>query len=302
MNKYETLVERAKQAYKNEQLENAAELYEEAFLEKVHLEDLMHLGAIYIDLKKYNKSIQIFKDLISIQEDNFLAYYGLGSCYNDLGRNDKAIEAFNNAIKIKPDYSDAYFGIGLLLDYKEDDDCEKYYLKTLEYEPNHYWANANLGPYYEKKENFDLALKYSLKAHEVEPNGALISFNLGVIYAKMKNYEEALKFYKEELTKETPSIDAYLNLGILYKDIYKNYNNSLIYYLEGISKDKDNVNLWYNLGCLYVLMDDYDNAYNCLLYANLKDLKLREFMSKDIELEDFRNTDTYQKLIKTITG
>lgn len=302
MNKYETLVQRARQAYKNEQLENAAKLYEEAFLEKVHLNDLMHLGAIYIDLKKYNKSIQIFKDLISIQDDNFLAYYGLASCYNDLGRSDEAIEAFKEAIRVKPDYSDAYFGIGLLLDYKDDDECEKYYLKTLEYEPSHYWANANLGPFYERKENYELALFYSKNAYEVDPNGALISFNLGVINSKMKNYDEAIKFYKDELTKENPFIDTYLNLGILYKDIYKDYNEALIYYLEGISKDKDNVNLWYNLGCLYVLMNDYDNAYNCLLYANLKDLKLRDYMEKDLELVEFRKTNKYADLLKTIKG
>lgn len=302
MNKYESLVAKAKQAYKNEQLENAAEFYEEAFLEQVHLEDLLHLGAIYIDLKKYNKAIQIFKDLISVQEDNFLAHYGLGSCYNDIGRTEDAIAAFKQAIKAKPDYADAYFGIALLLDYKDNDDCEEYYLKTLEYEPDHYWANANLGPFYEKKENFELALKYSLKAYEVDPNGALISFNLGVINSKIRNYEDAIKYYKEELTKENPFIDTYLNLGLIYKDIYKNYKSALIYYLEGISKDKDYVNLWYNLGCLYVLMEDYDNAYNCLLYANLKDIKLREYMFSDPELEEFRKTEVYEKLINTIKG
>lgn len=302
MNKYEVLVEKARQAYKNEELENAARLYEEAFTQEVHLEDLMHLGAIYIDLKKYNKSIQIFNDIISIQEDNFLAYYGLGSCYNDLGRSAEAINAFKLAIKYKEDYADAYFGIALLLDYREDDECEKYYLKTLEYENDHYWANANLGPFYEKKGEFTLALKYSKKAYETNPNGPLISYNLGVINAKLKKFDEAVKYYKEELTKENPYIDAYLNLGLIYKDVYKDYNTALIYYLEGIASDKDNVNLWYNLGCLYVLMNDYDNAYNCLLYANLKDHRIKEFMNEDTELEEFRKSNEYEKLLNTLLG
>lgn len=300
--RYEMLIEKAKLAYNNKQLEDAAELYEEAFLEEVHLSDLLHLGAIYIDLKKFNKAIQIFKDIISVQEDNFLAYYGLASCYNDLGRICDAIETFKLAIKIKPDYSDAYFGIALLLDYQDDQECEKYYLDTLKYESDHYWANINLGSFYDKLGKYDLALEYANKAYEVDPNGKLIAFNLGVVQTKLKNYDKAILFYKEEIAKEESHLDAYLNLGLLYKDVYKDYDNALIYYLEGISKHKHNANLWYNLGCLYVLMNDVENAYNCLLYANLTDLNLREYMHTDPELFEFRKTDTYDKLLKTING
>ena len=302
MNKYEILVAKAKQAYKEEDFENAASLYEEAFLEEVHLDDLLHLGAVYIDLKNYSKAISVFKDIISVQENNFLAYYGLASCYNDLGRYNDAIEGFKQAIKYKPDYADAYFGIGLLFDYQENDECEKYYLKTIEFEPDHYWANANLGPFYDRKQDYEKALKYAKKAYEIDPNGKLVSFNLGVIHEKLKDFDKAIDFYKEEISKEEAHIDAYLNIGLVYKDIFKDNNKAMIYYLEGISKDKDNVNLWYNLGCLYVVMNDLENAYNCLLYANLKDLKLREFMERDSELEGFRKTPIYNKLINTITG
>ena len=302
MSKYEVLVAKARQAYQNEELERAAMYYEEAFLEEVHLDDLLHLGAIYIDLDKYSKAIKIFNDILSVQEDNFLAHYGLASCYTDLGRTEDAINHFRNAIKIKPDYSDAYFGIGLLLDYQDDDDCEYYYLKTIEYEEDFFWANVNLGTFYDRNEKLDLALKYSLRAYEINPNERLVCYNLGVIYAKLKEFDKAIKFYKEELEKENAYINAYLNLGILYKDEYKDYETAKQYYLEGIAKDKDNVNLWYNLGCLYVRMNDFENAYNCLLYANLKDFKLREFMAKDPELDEFRSSETYEKLLETISG
>lgn len=302
MSKYEMLVAKAKQAYQNEELERAAMYYEEAFLEEVHLDDLLHLGAIYIDLKKYNKAIKVFKDIISVQEENFLAYYGLASCYHELGRSDDAINAFLDAIKVKPDYSDAYFGIGLLLDYKDDDRCEYYYLKTIEYEEDHYWANANLGPFYEKKGKYDLALKYTQKAYEINPNEKFICYNLGVVHAKLKNYEEAIKYYEKEIAKENPYIEAYLNLGLIYKDVYKDYDKAKICYLEGISKDKTFINLWYNLGCLYLIMGDLENGYNCLLYANLKDYKVREYMENDPELEEFRKTSTYEKLLSEIGG
>lgn len=302
MDKYETLVQKAKQAYKEENLIDAALYYEEAFIEEVHLDDLLHLGSIYIDLKKYNKAIEIFNDIIKVQGDNFLAYYGLATCYNDLGRSSDAINAFKIAIEIKHDYADAYFGIGLVLDYQDDDECEFYYLKTIEYDKNHYWAHANLGPFYDRKENYEEALKYALRAYELDSNGWLAAYNLGVIYSKLKDYDEAYKYYLIEIAKGEVYIEAYLNLGLLYKDIYKDYPKAQITYLEGIAKDKDNVDLWYNLGCLYVLMDRIDDAYNSLLYANLKNIKLREFMENDKELEEFRKTSTYQKLLETING
>jgi len=302
MSKYEMLVAKAKQAYQNEDLEKAAMYYEEAFLEEVHLDDLLHLGAIYLDLKKYNRAIKIFKDIISVQDENFLAYYGLASCYNEMGRTLDAINAFKEAIRVKPDYSDAYFGIALLLDYQEDPNCEYYYLKTLEYENDHFWANANLGSFYEKKGEYDLALKYSLKAYEINKDERLICYNLGVIYAKLKQYDKALKYYLEEINKENPYINVFLNIGLLYKDIYKDYEKAKYYYLMGIAKDKEHINLWYNLGCLYALMHDDENAYNCLWYACIKDFNIREFLSQDPELKEFREKTIYQKLLQEIGG
>ncbi len=302
MDKYETYVEAAKAAYKENNLIKAARLYETAFVEEVRIDDLLHLGAIYLDLKKYNSALKIFEDVISVQPNNFLAYYGLASSYNDLGRAEDAIINFKKVLMLNPEYADAYFGIALILDYQDNDECEKYYLKTIEYDPNHYWANTNLGPFYDKKENYELALKHTKIAFDIDPNGSLVAFNLGVIYSKLKDFDESLKYYKIELEKDNPHITTYLNLGLLYKDIFKDFDLAKQTYLEGISKDKDNSDIWYNLGCLYVALDDLENAYNCLLYANLKDFKLRDFMKEDPELEEFRKTLEYKKLIETIKG
>ncbi len=302
MEKYERIVAAAKKAYRNNNLLKAAELYEMAFTEQVRVEDVLHLGAIYLDLKKYNQAIKIFEEVVSVQKDNYLAYYGLGSCYNDLGKTDLAIDYFKKAIEINPEYSDAYFGIALILDYLDDPECEYYYLQTLKYENKHYWANTNLGPFYDKKGEYERALKYTLKAYEINPKGKLVAFNLGVIYSKLKDFDKSLEFYKLEIKRDKPHLTAYLNLGLLYKDIYNDFEMAKQTYLEGISVDKDNADIWYNLGCLYALNDDLENAYNCLLYANIRDYKLKEFMESDPELEEFRKTEEYKKLIETIKG
>lgn len=302
MNKYDNLIQKAKIAYQEERLEDAVRYYEEAFLEKVFLGDLLHLGVIYLDLKNYHRATKIFNDIIEIEPDNFYAYYGLASCYSELRIDEKAIDYFKKVIENKEDFYDAYFGIALLLDMQDNSQSEYYYLKTIEYCPDHYWANTNLGSHYEKENKLDLALKHSLVAYNKNPEGNMISYNLGVIYSKLDDYDNALKYYLEEANKEEHNSNVYLNLGLIYKDIHKDYKTALKYYLEGISKDQNNYDIWYNLGCLYAIMDDYDNAYNCLLYANLKEFDIREYMYQDHELIEFRKSKKYEQLMQTITG
>ena len=126
----------------------------------------------------------------------------------------------------------------------------------------------------------------------------MVNFNLGVVYEKMKQYDRALKHYLKELTSEKPYNFTYFNLGILYKDGFKDYENAKLSYLKGLEENQDQYLIWYNLGCLYALMDDYDNAYDCFVFVFYKDRHLFNYIKTDNELNEFRNSLQYQKIIE----
>jgi len=193
----------------------------------------------------------------------------------------------------------------MVIIFEDENDTDKaydYYKKTLLYAPNHYWANLNLGSIYEKNNKFDLAILHTKKAYEINPNEKMAAYNLGVINGKLKNYQEAINYYLDEMKRKNCFMMAYLNIALIYKEIYHDYDTAKYYYIQGIARDKDNSTLWYNLGCLYVIINDYENGYNCLLYANIKDQSIKEYMAQDEELAEFKKSDLYKKLLKEIKG
>lgn len=303
MDRYEDLIAQAKLAHKQNRFADAIAFYEQAFEDKIIVEDMVDLGFVYLDDKNPFKAVSIFEDLIEVADDYPLNFYGLGLALEEVGRKQDAIKAYEMVVKIDPTFSDVYFNLALIYEDLEDEEkAFAYYEKTLQNNPNHFWGNLNIGSYYEKKDKLDLALTHTLKAYHINQHEKMISYNLGVIYGRLKQYDKALVYYKEELTKPHPFILAYMNIGLIYKDAHHDYQKALYYYLEGISKDKDNATLWYNLGCLYVVMNDENNAYHCFLYATIKDESLFKYMESDEELITFRKTTWFSKLMENRKG
>lgn len=303
MKKYNDIISNAIKKYEEGNIDDAIALYEDAFKDKIIVEDLLNLGLLYFEKQLYGKALDAFDEIIESFPDFARAYYSKGIVYEEMGLFDQAIDAYLMAIKMKPDYVDAYFYLaGIYEDKNEPDIAFKYYKIGLSIDPNHFWLNLNIGSYYERNNNLDLALQHFLKAYEINCNYKMVCYNLGVVYTRLKMYDKALHFYLKELNKENFFKNTYLNIALLYKDCYKNYELSKLYYLKGIENDKDNYILWYNLGCLYALLKDYKNAYECLLFSVSIDFNIFDYLKTDIELEDFRNSDYYNMLQKEFVG
>lgn len=306
MRKYDDIIKEALDLFNKGDLEGSSKKYEEAFINEIHLDDLIMLGYIYIDLKKYNNAEEVFE--VVMNEDNLEAYYGFANIYERTGKEEKAIEMYKKVVDIDPNFARAYFSLAYLYDdisetmknKFEDSNVQeaiKYYNEAIKYE-NNYWAYLNLGSIYERHNHNEEAKVYFEKAYEINPSGELVSYNLGVVCSKLGQGEEALKHYLEEASKEKPYDSTYYNLGVLYKDYYKDYDKSKQCYLKSIADDSTHYNSWYNLGCIYALKKDYQNAYDCFKYLYYKKRHYVDFLMKDVELEEFRKSDYYLKLIK----
>lgn len=298
--KYSDIIQHAKRARAKGDYEKSINLYQEAFKQKIMVEDLVDLGLVHLDHKEPLKAISIFTDVISEFPNLAFVHYGLGIAYEEIGKKDEAIRCYKQAISIDESLADAYFSLALLADEANDEKAAyDHYKKTLLYEPDHYWANLNLGSIYEKDNYLELALEHTLNAYRKNPKEKMVAYNLGVISMKLQRFEDAIKYYQEEIEKDGHPL-SYLNLGLLYKDIYQDLEKARYYYLAGISKYKDNPDLWFNLACVYALKKDYENTYNCLLYAIIRDRKLLPYLMNDEELNTFRETTYFKKLIDTL--
>ncbi len=317
MKKYDSLIKQGKDFVKIENYQEAIKCFEEAFKEKIYINDYINLSYFYIQLENYPKAERILFDVLSY--GNFLiAYQYLGYIYEQTNQSLLAIQYYEkfltekNLIETKNNkdliYNDDYisicYSLGVLYDNMEkeynSEETQKaiyYYKKVIENEPNHFWANLSLGVIYERNGNNIEALHHFQEAYKINPQETSICYNLGVVYSNLGQNDLALNYYLEELNNNDFYPETYYNLGLLYKDVYKDYDKALNAYLNYLKIDKNHYYTWYNLGCLYSIMHLYEKAYDCFLYIYYKDHELFEYIKIDEELEEFRKTEYYNKLL-----
>ena len=304
--KYNQLILKAKESFKNDDLKESAKYYEKAFSIKVNLSDLIMYGYILIDLQEYRKSEEVFNN-ISEDFDFTEINFALANIYERTNRKQQAIERYEKVLVNNPDFEQAHFSLAYIYDdiseeegkSFEDDIVKKamyHYQEALKLNNNNFWSHINLGSIYERFNNNEEALKHFSKAYEIDNTKEMVCYNLGVVYYKLKEYQKSLGFYKEELTKENPFKSTYYNLGILYKDGFQDYENAKYYYLKGLEINNEDYNIWYNLGCVHALIKDYKNAFECFKYIYYKNKKYLNYLDNDKELEEFRKTEYYNQL------
>ncbi len=301
---YEELIEAGKRAYSYNDVGAATVYYQEAFKEKIILDDYIMLGYMYKDVHEHIKAQIVFRNVRKALGTPD-AYYALGETIVNQGKDDEAIEHYKRVVYIFPKFQPGHFSYAELCDKKSDyakEDIDGYYTKIAikEYElsikcdPTHFESYMNLGALYERININDKALECFHKAYKLEPDEGTVCYNLGVVYAKLERYENAIQSYLDELKKYNFYELAYYNLAILYKDYMFDYEKAKFNYLKLLKLQPENYDGWYNLMCLYSIMGDYENANECFVYLFYKKPEYIEYMNEDEELNGFVETEYYK--------
>ncbi len=133
------------------------------------------------------------------------------------------------------------------------------------------------------------------KALEIDKNHFRILFNLGVFYKKLGNLDLAEEYYKKSIEENPYYPYSYLNYAVMYRE-KEDYFKAIDIINEGILQNEDEGFLYYNRACFYVGINKLDLA----LEDVLKSIELNEFfegyMKEDEELNSIRNLEKYKKL------
>ncbi|MEJ2613822.1 MAG: tetratricopeptide repeat protein [Ignavibacteriaceae bacterium] len=184
--------------------------------DNLHL--LKSLGIINYNLNEFKESIECYKKIIELNENNSEAQYSLGVCYQGLDNNDLALKHYKKAIELNPEYLDAYNNLGLLYSsLKNYDEAEKCFETALKYKPAYFNSIINLGTIKLHRDEYDKALDYFNEAIKIsvdEKNIASKSVaycNIGFVHLRRKNLDEAIKYFNIGIDLEPESVLAHYN-------------------------------------------------------------------------------------------
>src|SRR5437773_11634463 len=116
----QSLVEKGKELYKNDQDEQAAQAFEQAVrLQPEMAEAHLRLGMAYAALEKkdeaeesYKKALQLYKKQVEADPKDAAAYFYLGEAHSFLHHDEDAARAYRQATRLKPDDEEAFYQLG----------------------------------------------------------------------------------------------------------------------------------------------------------------------------------------------
>ena len=95
---------------------------------------------------QYKKALDAVLNLLERFPSSATLFNIQGAANSGLNQFDAAIVAYKRALILKPDFADAHYNLGVMYqDAKRNEESLQSYLKTLEVEPGHLEALANIG-------------------------------------------------------------------------------------------------------------------------------------------------------------
>ena len=150
--------------------------------------------------KKFQLAEKLYKEILSINQNNTEAIFHLGTLYSQIKKFSLA-----KPLLLRADGSN----------------------------PNNLNIKLNIGSLLFNTGEVDLALKYFDKAIEIQPNFILAYFNKGIILNSQKKYQDAVKCFEKVIEIDPKNINAYNVLGIILQEIGE-FRKSLSYLKKSI--------------------------------------------------------------------
>ena len=138
-------------------------------------------------------------------------------------------------------------------------EAERLYKKILETDPNHIYANNNIGVLLLGLGRFDEAIKYFKKAIELNPDYPEAHNNLGATLLNLKKFEEAKIHNKKAIELKPDYPESYFNLGNSSKELGK-FDEAIKYFKKAIELKPDYPEAHNNLSVILYTHRNYDKA------------------------------------------
>ena len=225
----------------------------------------------YFQIRHWKNSTAVFKNAVTVTDNNWLAYNNLGLALMRNGKLNDAVFYYKKALQIKPDYLTALDNLGLTLhQLGKFEEAIFYYTKALKIDPKHPRVHNNIANVLAALGKPEEAIKHYKKAILIESEFAEAHYNIANVLATQEKLDKAIFYYESAIKKDSGYSAAHYNLGCISLK-KKEYKKALVHFAQVVK-----------------INPDYKQAYNHIGIILLQFGKINEaekFFSKAVEID-----------------
>lgn len=200
------------------------------------------LAQICEKLNFQKEAISYYEKSLFINNDFYQSKYNLAILYYKLKNFNKSQELFFQIINKNKNDFNSYYNLGVIkYDQKQFSDAILFLQKAISLKNDSFISHHHLAMCYESMGKFDLAIQIYTKAITLDDVNCSISLNnLGNIYLELKDFEKAVFFFQKALNYKVKKSSIYFNLGIANFGLNKIFE-SLSFFEKAIDLDPKNL-------------------------------------------------------------
>jgi len=164
--------------------------------------------------KKFNEAEEICLSILSVN-NNPDANHILGCIRMSEGKYDESISLLNNALSVNSDDIGTLISLGCALSSKKDHkESILVFKKIISLKNDISQVHFYLGESYRQVQNFDKALISFKECLSITPDHIGCQLMIGIIYEELKKFDQAISFYKSCIETYPDYVEPHINLGM----------------------------------------------------------------------------------------
>jgi tetratricopeptide (TPR) repeat protein len=208
----------------------------------------------------YQKALDIFLKLSTVDLNNPNLLNNIGLCYSKLYKDDLAVEYFLKTLSFNPKAVQTYINIADVY-YRNKNIVEA--INILEngvtLMPQEIALKHYLSRFYVEDCRYDLAMDQLFEILDIEPDNVDAYWDLGNIQFELGDYDSAIDNYENVLEKVTNNAVLYYQTAITY-EANDNVDKAISNHLKAISCNENFHPSYKKLGILFMARNDNESA------------------------------------------
>jgi tetratricopeptide (TPR) repeat protein len=222
------------------------------------------LSRVYSELGDYEKEIKTLKKGMEFGNHPLL-YNSLGVRYFEIEKPLKGIETLKQCLQFHPNNFSCQLNLGkVYLNSKSFESAEKQLLKVIAMYPKSYESYLTLGRLYNQVKQYPKAIKSFKTSIEIKnkvTSGDYLQARIGLneVYSKLNQFEDVIRESKRTIELFPLSFEAHSNMGAAYA-MLNEINQAEQAFLQSLKIKPADENTIFNLSKLYRSKNDWESS------------------------------------------